>query len=314
MRQAGFLINIAEADVFDRGFDKAQLFLATQQAEVPTIPTVIVEQLADLEEAWQTLDKPMILKATRLAGGKFQIIRRAADLPAAYRTMTTLIRSEAHRHMQSGLIAQEFIEYRYDEIYCCEAYYTTRAAPTGFLSIHKIRPNINHDGTAGGRLFAGETVQDQALEQHTRRLLDHLGWKGMAHLDWLYSRKYQQYLLCEINPRLPGFSNLLTKVGFEMAYYYYADLCGLPIPPYEFQRAKYFEALRMPGDITTGVYAILKGYLPARSFIHSYLSLLTFRHRVCLDIFYRHDPAFTLKSWSEHAAYLLKRPFRFLNR
>ena len=121
-------------------------------------------------------------------------------------------------------------------------------------------------------------------------------------------------MVCEINPRLPGFSNFLTKINFEMAWYYYADLCDLPMPQTRFEKSLYFEALRMPGDITTGVYAVAKGYLPLKSFVASYLKLLTFKHNVCFDILYKSDPAFTLKSWSEHFFYILKRPFRFLNR
>lgn len=314
LREAGYLLNTPSKECFTKGFDKALLAKAAEEAGVPVIPTIEVKTMEDLEGAWEQLDKPIILKATRLAGGKFVLIHHKEELKAAFDQLQALINDPAYRHMQSGLIAQEFIYYEYDEIYCCESYYTTQSKPTGFLSIHKIRPNINRDGTAGGRLFAGETIQDPKLEKHTKALLDHLQWKGMAHLDWIWSRKYNQYQVCEINPRLPGFSNFLTKVNFEMAYSYYADLCGLPLPQPEFRKSLYFEALRMPGDITTGIYAIAKGYLPLKPFLASYMRALSFKHNVCLDILYKSDPAFTLKSWSEHFFYMLKRPFRSLNR
>jgi predicted ATP-grasp superfamily ATP-dependent carboligase len=314
LRKAGFRINIAPPATFLRGFDKALLAEAANEADVPVIPTIKVQQREDLEQAWEKLDKPIILKATRLAGGKFEIIRRKEELGGAFNTMDQLVKSAAFTHMNSGLIAQEFIHYDYDEIYCCESYYTTRAEATGFLSIHKIRPNINRNGTAGGRLFAGETIQDERLEGHSRRLLDHLQWQGLAHMDWIYSRKYQEYLLCEINPRLPGFSNLLTKTGFDMAYQYYADLCGLPLADFSFRKSLYFEALRMPGDITTGIYAIMKGYLPWKTFLRSYGRLFSGKQDICLDIFYGSDPTFTAVSWFEHLRYMLTRPFRFLRR
>ena len=312
LKENGYLLNTPESKSFEEGFDKASLARAAKETGVPVIPTIEIKSLEELEAAWEQLEKPIILKATKLAGGKFVQIHRKEELKGAFEEMDALIKSPAHRHMNSGLIAQEFIYYEYDEIYCCESYYTTDVKPVGFLSIHKIRPNINKDGTAGGRLFAGESVQDAELEKHTEALLTHLKWKGMAHLDWIYSEKYQQYLLCEINPRLPGFSNFLTKVGFEMAWFYYADLCKLPIPEPKFEKALYFEALRMPGDITTGIYAISKGYLSLKSFVASYLQLLSFKHNVCFDILYRSDPGFTLKSWSEHLSYMLKRPFRSL--
>lgn len=314
LREAGYLLNTPSQDSFTQGFDKALLAKAADEAGVPVIPTIKVKTMEDLENAWEQLDKPIILKATRLAGGKFVLIHKKEELGAAFDQLNALIKAPGYRHMQSGLIAQEFIYYNYDEIYCCEAYYTTESKPLGFLSIHKIRPNINRDGTAGGRLFAGETIQDPQLEEHSKNLLDHLQWKGMAHLDWIWSNKYQQYQVCEINPRLPGFSNFLTKVNFEMAYFYYADLCRMQIAPPVFKKSLYFEALRMPGDISTGIYAVAKGYLPLRPFLASYLRLFSFKHNVCVDILYKTDPAFTLKSWYDHFFYLLKRPFRSLNR
>ena len=314
LKEAGFLVNTPSRESFNQGFDKALLAEAAKEAGVPVIPTIAVKTLPELEAAWDQLDKPIILKATKLAGGKFVLIHHKEELKKAFEQLDALIKAPGYRHMNSGLIAQEFIYYRYDEIYCCESYYTQQSQPNGFLSIHKIRPNINKDGTAGGRLFAGETIEDKALERHTKKLLDHLKWKGMAHLDWIYSQKYKEYLVCEINPRLPGFSNFLTKVNFEMAWFYYADLCGLPLTEPPFKKSLYFEALRMPGDITTGIYAVSKGYLPLKPFVASYLKLLTFKHNVCFDILYKTDPVFTLKSWSEHIIYILKRPFRFLNR
>lgn len=314
LTEAAYMLNTPSRESFIKGFDKALLAKAAEESGVPVIPTIEVKTLEDLEAAWEQLDKPIILKATRLAGGKFVLIHQKEELKAAFDQLDALIKAPGYRHMESGLIAQEFIYYDYDEIYCCESFYTEKSKPTGFLSIHKIRPNINTDGTAGGRLFAGETIQNPELEKHTKALLDHLQWKGMAHLDWIWSNKHQQYLVCEINPRLPGFSNFLTKVNFEMAYSYYADLCGLPLPEPEFKKSLYFEALRMPGDITTGIYAISKGYLSLKPFVASYLKLFNFKHNVCFDILYKTDPAFTLKSWSEHFLYILKRPFRSLNR
>lgn len=310
LRKAGFLINSPSSESFNRGFDKAQVFLAAQEVGIPTIPTVPVNSFADLQKAWNELDKPIILKATRLAGGKFMLIHQESELEQTYKAMNEVNNSPNHWHLNSGLIAQEYIYYNYDQNYSCETFYSSNSEPAGFMPIKKIRPNINRDGTSGGRLFAGETIEDPKLVNYTKTLLDSLNWKSIGHVEWVYSEKYNNYLLCEINPRLPGYSNFPTKMGFELAYHYYADLCNLPVEPYSFQKGFYFEALRMPGDITTGIYAISKGYLDWKSFINSYVQILSFKHNVCLDIFYPSDPLFTFKCWSEHFLYLLKRPFR----
>ncbi|MGK7393550.1 MAG: hypothetical protein ACNS62_03220 [Candidatus Cyclobacteriaceae bacterium M3_2C_046] len=312
--KAGYLINVPDYDKLLQGFDKAQLYLAARQCQVPAIPTVIIEKEEDLEKAWQELDKPVIIKPTRLAGGKFIMVRHKNDLLQAYQQIKRLTENPKFRHLQSGIIAQEFIEYGYDDIYCCESYYTKSHQPVGFLSIHKIRPNINPDGTSGGRLYAGETIRNQDLETYTHTILDHLNWNGFAHLDWFYSKKYQQYQLCEINPRLPGFSNLITKVNFEMAYYYYADLCDLPIPEFHYRDALYFEALRMPGDFTGGLFSIFKGHISVKSFVGSYLKIFQKNKKVYFDVLYKNDLKFNLASWLGFLFHFLKRPFRFLNK
>ena len=312
LKKAGYLINAPEYSKLIEGFDKGMLFEATQKCNVPTIPTVRIHQFEDIYTAWEKLDKPIIFKPTRLAGGKFTMVKEKSELEIAYNKIYDLVNDDEYKNMESEIIAQEFLEYDYDDIYCCESYYTKDNKAVGFLSIHKIRPNINKDGTAGGRLYAGETIKNKDLEYFTKTILDYLQWNGLAHLDWFYSHKYKQYLLCEINPRLPGFSNLVTKVKFDMAYYYYADLLDLPIPVFQFKKALYFEALRMPGDITGGFYAIMKGYIKFNSFIKSYLNIL--KHPTYFDVLYKNDPWFNIMSWKNFLIHLLKRPFRILHK
>jgi len=312
LKEAGFLINVPAYEKLMKGFDKAALAREAKKCGVPVIPTVEVKELNDLQSAWQELDKPIIVKPTRLAGGKFVLIKHQHEIEAAYHQMKSLVEDPRYLHLESGLIAQEYIEYGYDDIYCCESYYTRKNEPVGFLSIHKIRPNINQDGTSGGRLYAGETTRNPALEDFTKNILDTLEWNGLAHLDWLYSKKYDQYLLCEINPRLPGFSNLVTKVNFEMAYYYYADLADLEMPSFAYSEALYFEALRMPGDLTGGIYSMIKGHITPASFFNSYLQIFKNKRKVYFDVLYQKDPVFNLVSWKNFFIHLLKRPFKLL--
>ena len=111
LREAGYLLNTPSKESFNKGFDKATLAQAAGEVGVPVIPTIEVKSLVDLEKAWEELDKPIILKATRLAGGKFVLIHKKEELKAAFEQLDALIKSPAHRHMNSGLIAQEFIYY-----------------------------------------------------------------------------------------------------------------------------------------------------------------------------------------------------------
>jgi len=256
-----------------------------------------VHGLDDVYAAERELGLPLILKPTRLAGGRYRKIRQAAEIPEAYAEMAALIGSDEFAAQQSDLIVQEFIEHRYDDIYCCESYYARSHSERQFLSIRKVRPNINYDGTVGSRLYAGKTVKSPELERYTRRILDHLNWTGFAHLDWLYSKKHDSYLLCEINPRLPGFSNFITALGFDMGWDYYADLTGAPREAFRFKRALYFEALRHPGDLTTNLLAVKNGYLNPWAYFGSYFKILTLRYKVVFDVFYGSDPQLTWENY-----------------
>lgn len=317
LKMNGFLVNSPDYETFKRGFEKDKIFIECEKAEVPTISTFIITSFEDLKNAWDDIsrrDAALILKPTRLAGGHYFVIRKEGDLLPAYQDMIEKIHSEVFKHRKSGMIAQEFIEYEYNDIYSCDSYYTSDSRSVGFMAIRKDRPDINHDGTPGTRLYAGSTIKNEKLENYTKRLLDSLEWKGFAHVEWIYSPKYQDFLLCEINPRLPGFSNFFTKIGFETAWFYYADLTGeqykLPI----FKKSLYFEALRIPGDITNSLFAVLKGYMKPYDFIKPYLRIFTFQYKVCMDVYFKRDPLFTLTYWGIFIKYLFKRPFRALQK
>lgn len=297
IRRAGYLVNIPDIGTFRKAFNKDCIYKVCAECGVPTMQTREVAALEDVYAAQREIGLPLILKPTRLAGGRYRKIAKAEEIPAAYEEMTELVRSAEFAAQQSGLIVQEFVEHGYDDIYCCESYYGLRHPGRRFLSIRKIRPNINYDGTTGSRLHAGETIQSPELERHTERLLDHLNWTGFAHLDWLYSKKREKFLLCEINPRLPGFSNFITAVGFDMAWDYYTDLTGLPRAPFRYKRALYFEALRHPGDLTTNLLAVKNGYLKPGAYFGSYLKVLTLRYKVVFDVFYGSDPGLTWENY-----------------
>ena len=297
IQEAGFLINVADFELFKRAFNKDEIYKECQASGVPTMATKEVNSIQDIYDAVEEIGFPLLLKPTRLAGGKYLKIKRQEDIAPMYQEMMDLIHSEEYEVQQSDLIIQEFIVHHYTDIYCCESYYPINNKDHDFLSIRKVRPNINYDGTVGSRLHAGITLRLPELERQTKQILDYLNWQGFAHLDWLYSEKHQQFLLCEINPRLPGFSNFVTSIGFDMAWYYYADLVGLQPKKYKFKRALYFEAWRHPGDLTTNLLAVFKGHLSFWSYLWSYLKIFSFRYKVVFDVFYSRDFKLTWENY-----------------
>jgi predicted ATP-grasp superfamily ATP-dependent carboligase len=316
LRAAGYLLTIPPPITFELGFDKAALARECAIAGVPTIPTREVTTEAEAIAAYRSLaaeapGERIILKPTRLAGGKYIIMDSEADVAGAFAQQHALVTAPENLHIRSGIIAQQFIRYNYNDLYCCESVYTQEAKPAvGFWSVRKTRPNINRDGTPGSRLFAGEAIQNERLERYTEQILTHLGWTGFAHLDWIYDPQRAEFLLSEINPRLPGFSNFPHKMGFEMAWQYYADLCGLPQNPFVFKPAVYFEALRIPGDLSNSIVSVAKRQVPWKDFWGSYRKGFSNDYARVIDPWFPGDGAFTRAYLAYHLRYLLLRPFK----
>jgi len=146
----------------------------------------------------------------------------------------------------------------------------------GFFPIRKIRTSFGQNGNFARRLYAGEYVESPPLVDLSCKLLSNVKWRGFAHLDCIYVEGEKKFYLTEVNPRLPGFSYYPSQAGYDMAYYYYADLVGLQYThPCSYPKSIYFETFRYPGDISDGIYNIIKGNLAVGPFLRSYLRLFS---------------------------------------
>jgi hypothetical protein len=208
--------------------------------------------------------------------------------------MEETISRHENRSLEPRLIAQEWLDYDMEDIWCVEAYYDRYGTGKGFFPIRKIRTVIYRGGTFGSRLYAGESFPNEKIVALTRKLLDGLEWKGLAHVDWVYSRHRSEYYLTEINPRLPGFSFFPSQAGFEMAYYYYADLTGGAIICHDVKPFLYFESLRYPGDISSAISAIFRRQYSWKKLIKSYARIFTEGKPIIIDFFNISDIRMTM--------------------
>jgi len=302
----GYLVNIPDYNTFIKGFDKYQLSLFSKEVNVPVIPTMLIEGVKDLDHAFNKFEKPFVLKGTRLAGGKFYIVNNMDQINEAYRSLVTEV--QAKKKLESGIIAQELIKYDYDEIYNTQSFYNRDGEAIGFIELQKFRPNIKRNGQPGSRMFAGRLINNEELRFYTKRLLDNLNWKGFASVDWIYSKKYKSFLLCEINPRLPGFSNLLVKMRFDSPFYYYNDfITNNPKPLNVKTNVLYFEIFRIQGDFFGSLIAVFKGHLSFKNFIKSYLKIFSPKSKVIFDVFVKDDLKFTFVSWVYQLLTIIKK-------
>jgi predicted ATP-grasp superfamily ATP-dependent carboligase len=294
LKKNGFLTNFPPITTLLTGFDKWRCYLEASRFGIPCAFTRLIEGPEKLDALSRSMDYPFIIKATTLAGGNYIKVYKQEEVLDAYIKMKEAISRQENRVLHPRLIAQEWLDYDMEDIWCVEAYYDRYGTGKGFFPVKKIRTVIYRRGTFGSRLYAGESFPNEKVVALTRTLLDALEWKGLAHVDWVYSRNKSEYYLTEINPRLPGFSFFPSQAGFEMAYYYYADLTGGTITCHDVKPFLYFESLRYPGDISSAISAIFRRQYSWKKLIKSYARIFTEGKPIIIDFFNISDIRMTM--------------------
>ena len=289
LTQSGFLINVPCWDTFVSGFDKWECSQFAKKLDISCAKSYLVETVDDVFSNVINVGFPFIIKATRLAGGNYTKIFKYEDIPAAFDSMLKEISRPENIILMPRLMVQSWLNYEMEDIWCSESYYCEDGSPAGFMSIRKDRTVLYKDGSYGSRLYAGESIENEELTDLTRKLLNNLNWRGFAHLDWIYSQEEKRFYLMEINPRLPGFSFFPFRVGFDTAYYYYADLVGDRVEVGNVINSKYFEILRYPGDLSSTIVQVVKGKYSFNKFIMSYFMPIFRGEKIVIDLWCKED-------------------------
>lgn len=314
LKKAGFLTNIPSKDNLIAGFDKWQCHQRALELNIPVAKTYSIVTEEDALDAANKLGYPHIIKATRLAGGNYAFVQGDYDVLPAFKKMTTLIKIKSNKAMESGLISQEWLQYELEDSWSTEAYYDTQGKARGFWPTRRWRTVIYPNGTFGSRLYAGESLEQTELRALTKKLLDGLEWRGFAHVEWVFLQDKKKFCLNEINPRLPGYSFFPCHAGFNMAYFYYADLTcqEYEVPP--LRSTVYFETFRHPGDFTSTLIACARGKYSFLKLFKSYLKALLGKRPVVVDYFEISEPKRTIYNFLNISSNLFKDFFSILKR
>jgi predicted ATP-grasp superfamily ATP-dependent carboligase len=88
------------------------------------------------------------------------------------------------------------------------------------------------DGQFGTSVFR-ESVEVPALLDAGRRLLESVGWHGVAHLDFIYDEATGEHALIEINPRFWGALDLAVRSGVDFPWLLYRMAIDGDVAPVE---------------------------------------------------------------------------------
>lgn len=198
-RAQGVEIPVPEPEVLRFGLDKAALLARARERSLPAPRTLAISGEADLD-GWDG-GFPCVLKPRRSRGA------RGVSYPD---TLQALKRDWRRTSAEEGdCLVQTFIPGGVDQIHTVGAIFIH-----GRLMLATVHRKLAANPPSGGAATAGETVRDGTIRQAGLAVLEATGpWHGFAAVELKVSAADGRPWLLEINPRLWGFSQMMTLAG-----------------------------------------------------------------------------------------------------
>lgn len=233
--------------------------LATQQG-VPVPATYNPGGMDDLVSL--RLDFPVVLKpaiTAHLASITKKKAYRANDtqeLIDLYEMMSAVIDP-------SEILVQELVPGGAENLFSFAGFFKDGVAIAG-LSARRPRQHPMEFGRASTFV---ETVGVPELRTLAGRLLQGIGYSGLAEVEFMYDEKDARFELLEVNPRIWGWHTIAIRAGLDLPYMAYADAVGeeVVVGPAR-ENVKW---VRLLTDVPTALREILAGRLTVREYLTS---------------------------------------------
>jgi hypothetical protein len=197
-----------------RTHDKGKLPALARELQIPVPPTHQFRSIDELYRGVPEITFPVFLKVREGASGVG--IKRCdtpEDLTVSFKAFVEGYGLEPETYP----LVQEFID---GDDYCVTALFKDGRA-VAHMTYHNVRQFPRQTGASALR----ETVSLPEAEAAAERLLGHLGWHGIAELDFRVGRDGTAYLI-EINPRFFGGLSQAVASNVDYPYLLYRIACG----------------------------------------------------------------------------------------
>jgi predicted ATP-grasp superfamily ATP-dependent carboligase len=132
-----------------------------------------------------------------------------------------------------GVLIQEYIPGGDDHLYFFDTYFNARSEPLGYFIARRIRTYPIHCGIS----TLAVTVHDPAIAKAALQVLQTIGYRGAAHLDFKRDSRDGTPRLLEINPRFGLAIDLGARAGVNLPMRAYLAQLGRPLRFKEAYRA-----------------------------------------------------------------------------
>jgi D-aspartate ligase len=133
-----------------------------------------------------------------------------------------------HEAQDAGfeLIVQELVPDSHERVFSLFTYIGRDGQPLANVVGRKVRQGPLRFGTSA--VF--ETSHEPEVLELGQRLLQSVGYRGFAHVEFAHDSRDGTFKVLEVNTRLPVWAGIAMTSSFDIARTAYDDLCGHPAP------------------------------------------------------------------------------------
>ena len=201
----------------ENSVDKAWITHCAMRAGVPVPLTRFPDSANQARLDADSIGYPVVIKTRRGNSGKGVI---AASNPMELDAAMKRFMVDSVSHSESFPIIQSCL----DGAVVGTCFLACEGKPAAIFGERYLRCK---DGRFGTSVFR-EPLRNNKLFEYTERMIDHLGWTGIGHFDFIEAPDGGEFYLLEMNPRLWGAINLSFINGYDFPAACIAAFSGDP--------------------------------------------------------------------------------------
>ena len=219
-RFSGVSIPCPDIEAYEQLSDKSRLAALAKQLDVKTPATVAMGDANSLNAVRDRLTFPVVLKPAR---SRNWINGHCVTAPVQYVASLEDLRHVLDRAAAVPWLVQEYVRGQGQGVFCL----FDQGRPHSFFAHRRLREKP----PSGGVSVLSESVAlSPQLVATARHLLAHVGWHGVAMVEFKVTADGTPYLI-EINGRFWGSLQLAIDAGIDFPYLLYRLAIGRPTLP-----------------------------------------------------------------------------------
>jgi predicted ATP-grasp superfamily ATP-dependent carboligase len=202
-------LELVDNQTIEYAANKVKMMELAGKIGVPAPRTLVPADADDIRNGLAALTFPVVVKPQKESPGSGRV-RYAKDL----RELQLLLRTNLSAEPP---LVQEFIPGS-----GCGFFATYQRGVCKRVFMHR---RVREYPASGGVSSCAESFYDAKLEDYGRRMLDALGWHGVAMVEFRRDSRDGEYKLMEINPKFWGSLDLALAAGADFP----GDLCRMAL-------------------------------------------------------------------------------------